>query len=310
MGREFQDAQLATYARVIKGVDIVITTAMIPNRKAPIVITEEMVNSMAHGSIIVDLATPTGGNCALTKKDQVEVTPGGVTIIGETNYPSLMPSQASELLSNNFVALLEVLGGASEFGGAHWDDPIIKPATVVHGGKLLWPPAPASADPVPPPSPSREPAQPPTTAMDAPLQPPGEVEALVQWLKDHREELSWAVGAATVLGLGIVADIPDAELTHIGYFALSLLIGHFTVASVTPALHTPLISVTNAISGIIVVGGMLQLSGPLVSARVSCALVAVFLSSINIVGGFAVTKRMLDMFRADQAKDTKRAVSH
>merc|ERR1719482_1502024 len=136
--------------------------------------------------------------------------------------------------------------------------------------------------------------------MDAPLQPPGEVEALVQWLKDHREELSWAVGAATVLGLGFGAEIPDAELTHIGYFVLSLLIGHFTVSGVTPALHTPLISVTNAISGIIVVGGMLQLSGPLLSARVGCALAAVFLSSINIVGGFAVTQRMLEMFKQDR----------
>merc|ERR1711862_648218 len=101
-------------------------------------------------------------------------------------------------------------------------------------------------------------------------------------------------------GLGFAADIPDGGLVHIGYFVLSLLIGHFTVAGVTPALHTPLISVTNAISGIIVVGGMLQLSGPLLSARVGCALPAVFLSSVNVVGGFAVTQRMLEMFRDDK----------
>merc|ERR1711862_433297 len=101
-------------------------------------------------------------------------------------------------------------------------------------------------------------------------------------------------------GLGFAADIPDGGLVHIGYFVLSLLIGHLTVAGVTPALHTPLISVTNAISGIIVVGGMLQLSGPLLSARVACALAAVFLSSVNIVGGFAVTQRMLEMFREDK----------
>merc|ERR1711879_323497 len=105
------------------------------------------------------------------------------------------------------------------------------------------------------------------------------------------------LGAAVVLGLGFGVEIPEEELTHIGYFVLSLLIGHFTVAGVTPALHTPLISVTNAISGIIVVGGMLELSGPILSARVGCALAAVFLSSVNIVGGFAVTQRMLEMFR-------------
>merc|ERR1740138_488888 len=105
-----------------------------------------------------------------------------------------------------------------------------------------------------------------------------------------------------MLGLGLAVDIPEAELAHIGYFVLSLLIGHFTVAGVTPALHTPLISVTNAISGIIVVGGMLQLSGPILSARVACALAAVFLSSVNVVGGFAVTHRMLEMFRQDKAR--------
>merc|ERR1712032_567371 len=114
---------------------------------------------------------------------------------------------------------------------------------------------------------------------------------------DHRHELASGVGAAAMLGLGFTADIPDGELVHIGYFVLSLLIGHFTVAGVTPALHTPLISVTNAISGIIVIGGMLQLGGPMASAKVACALLAVFFSSINIVGGFAVTKRMLEMFR-------------
>merc|ERR1719454_2268348 len=108
------------------------------------------------------------------------------------------------------------------------------------------------------------------------------------------------LGLGVTLGLGFATDIPEAELTHIGYFVLSLLIGHFTVAGVTPALHTPLIAVTNAISGIIVVGGMLQLSGPLISARVACSLAAVFLSSVNIVGGFAVTQRMLDMFREDK----------
>jgi len=217
MGREFHEAQLATYARIVKDVDIVITTAMIPNRKAPIVITEEMVNSMKYGSVIVDLATPTGGNCALTKKDQVEETAGGVTIIGETNYPSTMPAQASDQLSNIFVALLDVMGGAEDFGGAHWEDPIVKPATVVRAGELLWPPKP-SAEPTPPPAAASPPAGPEsaasaaTAAVDAPLRPPTEVENLIQWIKDHKEELAWGVGAACILGLGIGADIQRLSL--------------------------------------------------------------------------------------------------
>mmetsp|Transcript_55285 Transcript_55285/g.103884 ORF Transcript_55285/g.103884 Transcript_55285/m.103884 type:complete len:1383 (-) Transcript_55285:63-4211(-) len=316
MGEAFKQAQLATYARVIRDVDVVITTAIIPNRKAPTLITEDMVNSMKSGSVIVDLAAQTGGNCALTRKDEVNVVESGVTIIGETNYPSSMPAQASELLGNNFVALLEVLGGASSFGGEHWEDPVIKAATVVHKGKLRWPPAPpAPPPPAPPPSQSRakttsRPAaqveEPDRASLAAGFDslarpPPGEVgrnlQWLLDWLKAHKHELAVALGGATIIGLGITVNIPDEELTHIGYFVLSLLIGHFTVAGVTPALHTPLISVTNAISGIIVVGGMLQLSGPLLSARVACALAAVFLSSINVVGGFAVTQRMLEMFR-------------
>merc|ERR1711904_721772 len=131
---------------------------------------------------------------------------------------------------------------------------------------------------------------------------PDEVTLLVQWLVEHQHEGALGLGAAVILGLGFGTDIPEAEITHIGYFVLSLLIGHFTVAGVTPALHTPLIAVTNAISGIIVVGGMLQLSGPLLSARVACALAAVFLSSINVVGGFAVTHRMLQTFREDKQR--------
>lgn len=293
---EVDDAQLAaqraTFARLLPGVDIVITTAMIPNRAAPQLITVEMLQSMKHGSVIVDLAAQTGGNCVATQRDQV-VKVGGVTVIGETNYPSQMASQASEMLASNFAAMLETLGGGSNFGGKHWEDPIVRPATVVRDGELLWPPPLRS-----PPAPTAGPAAAAATAPEA-ARPPEEVNAIIEWLHDHKHEIAMSLGAAVVLGLGFGADIPEAELTHIGYFVLSLLIGHFTVAGVTPALHTPLISVTNAISGIIIVGGMLQLNGPLLSARVACALAAVFLSGVNIVGGFAVTQRMLDMFKED-----------
>ncbi|CAE6933108.1 pntB [Symbiodinium natans] len=299
MGEDFTRAQLATYARVIPDMDVIVTTAMIPNRAAPELITSEMVATMRKGSVIVDLAAQTGGNCVYTEPNKAVVTPNGVTVVGETNYASQMASQSSEMLGSNFAALLEVLGSAENFGGEHWDDPVVKPAIVARGGAVVW-------DPNPP----RPPAPPVGSAVEAnvggfggasPVPPPvpAEANAVVAWIQEHKDELALGVGGAVVLGLGLAVDIPEAEVTHLGYFVLSCLIGNFTVAGVTPALHTPLISVTNAISGIIVVGGMLQLSGPVLSARVACALAAVFLSSVNIVGGFAVTARMLDMFRED-----------
>lgn len=292
MGEDFRQAQLATYARIVKDVDIVVTTGQIPNSKAPVVISEAMVRTMRGGSVIVDLAAPTGGNCELSQRDR-RVTVHDVTIIAETNFPSAMPALSSELLGNNFVAMLDVLGGADDFG-QHWEDPLVQNAIVVRDGDVCWPPptnvATSSSD-----------ARTTTIGVQPSLPHPVAIpdatkNAVVDWIKENQEELSIGVGAAVATGLGLL-NIPEAELAHLGYFVLSLLIGNFTVANVTPALHTPLISVTNAISGIIVVGGMLQLSGPLVSAKVACSLAAVFLSSVNIVGGFVVTQRMVDMFR-------------
>eukprot|EP00439_Symbiodinium_sp_Y106_P082080 s392_g21.t1 len=321
MGEDFTRAQIATYARVIPDMDllaegcvglavtkeplglglglgicckdVIVTTAMIPNRAAPELITSEMVASMRKGSVIIDLAAQTGGNCVYTEPNKAVVSPNGVTVVGETNYASQMASQSSEMLGSNFTAMLEVLGGAQNFGGEHWDDPVVKPAIVARGGAVVW-------DPNPP----RPPAAAPTgTAVEGngiggfggaspmPLPPPEEANAVIAWIQEHKDELALGVGGAVVLGLGLAVDIPEAEVTHLGYFVLSCLIGNFTVAGVTPALHTPLISVTNAISGIIVVGGMLQLSGPVLSARVACALAAVFLSSVNIVGGFAAGRQ-------------------
>jgi NAD(P) transhydrogenase len=300
MSRDFKERQLATYARVVKDCDIVIATAMIPNRMAPVVITRQMISTMRKGSVIVDLAAPTGGNCELTQADQVVTSSNGVTILAETNYPAQMPGVASDMIGSNFVALLEVLGGGTDdFNtAARWEDPVIVPATVVRGGKLLWnPPDPTAQAAAPPPV-----AEGDAQALPMVRQPTQneDVKAAIEWIEAHREELAWGVGLSTVIGLGLVCDVPEEEITHLGYFVLSLLIGHFTVSGVQPALHTPLVSVTNAISGIIVVGGMLQLSGPVASAKVACALSAVFLSSINIVGGFAVTHRMLEMFRTEE----------
>eukprot|EP00929_Paragymnodinium_shiwhaense_P087957 TRINITY_DN48123_c0_g1_i1.p1 TRINITY_DN48123_c0_g1~~TRINITY_DN48123_c0_g1_i1.p1 ORF type:complete len:1343 (-),score=328.86 TRINITY_DN48123_c0_g1_i1:273-4301(-) len=312
MGSTFLAAQKATYAKVIKDCDVVITTAMIPNKAAPTLITAEMLETMKSGSVVIDLAAQTGGNCELTVRDGVATSPSGVVVVGETNYPSQMAAQASDLLGNNFVAMLDTLGGAADFGGDHWKDPIIEPATVLQDGVVKWPP--------PPPPPQAAPAAPPPAAgaaagqrggpasaqpegrVESTPQPPQSLDAILRFIEDNKPALAFAVGSAVLLGLGVGANIPESEMTQIGYFVLSLLVGHFTVSGVTPALHTPLISVTNAISGIIVVGGMLQLSGPLLSARVGCALAAVFLSSINIVGGFAVTQRMLEMFKEDRRR--------
>jgi NAD(P) transhydrogenase alpha subunit len=302
MGQDFKERQLATYARVIKDCDVVIATAMIPNRTAPVVITAEMVATMRKGSVIVDLAAPTGGNCALTKADQVVTSSNGIIVIAETNYPSQMAAVSSDMIGSNFTAMLEVLGGGTEEFNSNqrWEDPIIVPATVVRMGRLVWNPSAAA----PPPPPGPQGPAPVTPIVPAPAHSE-EVTALIRYIEANREELAWAVGLSTVVGLGLVCDVPQEELTHIGYFVLSLLIGHFTVSGVQPALHTPLVSVTNAISGVIVVGGMLQLSGPLASAKVGCALAAVFLSSINIVGGFAVTHRMLDMFKGEEKEKEK-----
>mmetsp|Transcript_113929 Transcript_113929/g.207640 ORF Transcript_113929/g.207640 Transcript_113929/m.207640 type:complete len:827 (+) Transcript_113929:3-2483(+) len=295
MSQDFKQRQLATYARIVKDCDVVVTTAMIPNRPAPVVITEDMLKTMRKGSVVVDLAAATGGNCAVTKLDEV-VMKHGVTVLAPSNYPSAMAGVASDMIGSNFAALLETLGGAADFGGDHWDDPVIMPATVVRGGRLVF-------NTIPPPAPAPAPPGP-----EAPLPIPAaqqEVNVVIKYIEEHKEELAWAVGLSTVIGLGLVADIPEEEVTHMGYFVLSLLIGHFTVSGVTPALHTPLVAVTNAISGIIVVGGMLQLQGDLLTVKVGAALAAVFLSSINIVGGFAVTHRMLEMFKGDREIESK-----
>jgi len=303
MGESFKNAQLATYARIIPEMDVVIATAMIPNRAAPVLITEEMLRSMKHGSVVCDLAAQTGGNCESTERDKVVITSSGVTVIGKTGYASEMPAQASEMLGNNFIALLETLGGAVDWGDKQLNDPVIRPALVPqpilpHTQSASSNQAAASS--TDPPAGQQLPLSGGDASALLPPEPalPSETHALLKWMQEHRTELAFGVGAATLLLMGVAVDIPEEQVMHIGYFVLSCLIGHFTVAGVTPALHTPLISVTNAISGIIVMGGMLQLSGPhLQSGRVAFALATVFLSSVNIVGGFAVTQRMLEMFR-------------
>ena len=280
MSPAFIKAEMAMFLAQAKDVDIIITTALIPNRPAPILITEEMVKAMKKGSVIVDLAAENGGNCALTDPGNV-VQKYGVHILGYTDLPSRLAPTASFLFGNNLTHLLADLGGASHF---HLDlaDEVVRGALVLRDGELLWPP-PARPPVVLPPEPKV--IAPPAAAVAAKAPASGGAAGPVFAL----------LAAVALVALGMVA--PPAFLSHLTVFALAVIIGWQVVWNVTPALHTPLMSVTNAISGIIVLGGMLQLSGPLTSPVVLVGAVAILLATINIVGGFMVTHRMLKMFR-------------
>jgi H+-translocating NAD(P) transhydrogenase subunit alpha len=279
MSPAFIAAEMALFARQAKDVDIIITTALIPNRPAPILITEEMVKSMKKGSVIVDLAAENGGNCALTQPGSV-VERHGIHIIGYYDLPSRLAPTASVLYGNNLAYLLDDLGGAANF---HIDlnDEVVRHALIVHEGTVVWPPPKKE----PPPAPAR----PPAAAAPA--------KALVEKKASSGAGLAatLVVGAAALFAMGYVA--PPAFLSHLTVFALACLVGWQVIWNVTPALHTPLMSVTNAISGIIVVGGMLAVSGPPASPAVMLGALAILLASINIAGGFLVTQRMLRMFR-------------
>jgi NAD(P) transhydrogenase subunit alpha len=281
MSPAFIKAEMEMFAAQAKDVDIIITTALIPNRPAPILITEEMVKSMKNGSVIVDLAAENGGNCALTEPGQV-VERHGVHILGYTDLPSRLAPTASLLFGNNLTHLLADLGGASHF---HLDlaDEVVRGALVLRNGELLWPP----------------PARPPVALPPEPkvAAKPG---AITHAAKSEKKggfagPIMAIVGAMALVGLGLIA--PPAFLSHLTVFALACIVGWQVVWNVTPALHTPLMSVTNAISGIIVIGGMLQVSGPASSTITILGAAAILLATINIAGGFLVTQRMLRMFR-------------
>lgn len=284
MSPAFIKAEMTMFAAQARDVDIIITTALIPNRPAPVLITEEMVWSMKKGSVIVDLAAENGGNCALTEPGTV-VERHGVHIIGYMDLPSRLAPTASLLYGNNLGHLLADMGGAAHF---HIDlnDEVVRGALVVHNGEVMWPPPKREPAPLPPPLAAR-----PSTVAAPKGEPHGTREPARFGLGPL---VTLVVAGAALIGLGLVA--PPAFLSHLTVFALACVVGWQVVWNVTPALHTPLMSVTNAISGIIVVGGMLQVSGPPSSPAVIVGAVAILLATINIVGGFMVTQRMLRMF--------------
>ena len=283
MSEAFIKAEMELFAQQAREVDIIITTALIPGRPAPKLITAEMIRSMARGSVIVDLAAEQGGNSELTVPGEVVVREG-VTIIGYTDLPSRLPTQSSRLYATNVRNLLAELAPAKDGTlVVNMGDEVIRGATVVKDGAVTWPP-PAAA----PVAQTRKPvAGTPVVNTAISAQKPtgtgwGSIVGLV-------------LGTAAVLGIGAVA--PASFLTHFTVFVLACFIGYKVVWSVTPSLHTPLMSVTNAISGIIVIGALLAVSGPLTSPVTMLAIVAILISTINIAGGFLVTQRMLKLFQ-------------
>jgi NAD(P) transhydrogenase subunit alpha len=282
MSPEFIAAEMALFAKQAKEVDIVITTALVPGKAAPVLITEDMVHSMRQGSVIVDLAAEAGGNCAITRPGEV-VSHRGVTVVGYVDLPSRLAPTASQLYGSNLTHLLADMGGAKSFH-VDLEDAVVRGAIVLHEGRLVWP-APKSA-------PGNLPPEPLPKSMPVPVAvvPPKSAAS------GRLARAALALCAVVLLGLlGSVA--PKEFLSHLTVFVLACFVGWQVVWNVTPALHTPLMSVTNAISGIILVGGMLQISGPVASPVTLLSAAAVLLATINISGGFWVTTRMLRMFQ-------------
>lgn len=282
MSKEFIEAEMALFARQAMEVDIIITTALIPGKPAPKLITQGMVKSMKPGSIIVDLAAEQGGNCELTQKDQV-VVEHGVTIIGYSNLPSRLANQSSQLYATNLRHLLTEL--CPEKNGTlnvNMEDEVIRGTTVIKEGKITWPP--------PPPKLSAAPA--PQTEAPAYSSAKEPKKSIVP--DSVRQLIPLVVGGLALFGIGSVA--PASFMAHFTVFVLACFIGYQVIWNVSASLHTPLMSVTNAISGIIVIGALVQVSAPGFTISVLAGL-AILIASINIAGGFLVTRRMLEMFR-------------
>ena len=278
MSKEFIAAEMALFAEQAKEVDIIITTALIPGKPAPELILEEHVVAMKDGSVIVDLAAEQGGNCKLSEAGKI-VKVHGVSIIGYTDLPSRMAAQASQLYGTNLRHLLTDMCKEKD-GNAKvdFDDEVVRGATAVKAGEITFPP--------PAPKLSAAPAK--------PAEKPEEVKAVEEESSVMGPLITFGVGALALFGLGAIA--PASFMAHFTVFVLACFVGYMVIWNVSAALHTPLMSVTNAISSIIVIGAILQISSG-EKTIMWIAGFAVLITSINIVGGFAVTRRMLEMFR-------------
>jgi NAD(P) transhydrogenase subunit alpha len=292
MSEGFQQAQREMYAKQAKEVDIIITTALIPGKPAPRLITAEMVKSMKPGSVIVDLAAERGGNCELTEPGQV-VVKHGVTIVGYTDLPSRLAKQSSTLYATNLFRLAEELCKTKDgIINVNMEDDAIRGLTVIKEGNITWPP--------------------PAPKLPAAPAKPATAKAVVPAAKGHGSssapmagsKLAIMFGVAAVLFWFVGANAPAAFLGHFTVFVLACFVGYMVVWNVTPALHTPLMSVTNAISSIIAIGALVQIAPPSMGGAdrpeawiIGLAVAGVALTAVNMFGGFAVTQRMLAMFR-------------
>ncbi|MEL6794989.1 MAG: Re/Si-specific NAD(P)(+) transhydrogenase subunit alpha, partial [Pseudomonadota bacterium] len=285
---EFAAAQLAKFREIAPDMDIVITTALIPNRDAPELWTPDMVESMKAGSVIVDLAAERGGNCKLTVKDEKIVTKNGVTIIGYTDFPSRMGAQASELYSTNVRHMMADLTPEKDGAVDHnMEDDVIRGATIAHEGEVTFPPPPPKVAAI-----AAQPAKEKPKELTPEEKKAQEIAAFKAQTKSQVTLL--AVGAALVLGVGLIA--PASFMQHFIVFVLSVFIGFQVIWNVAHSLHTPLMAVTNAISSIIILGALIQIGSSSMLITLLAGL-GILMASINIFGGFLVTRRMLAMFQ-------------
>ncbi len=299
MSEGYQKAQREVFAKQAREVDIIVTTALIPGKPAPKLITAEMVQSMKPGSVIVDLAAEQGGNCELTEAGKVVVR-HGVTIIGYTDLPSRLATQASTLYATNLFRLSEDLCKAKDgVYNVDMEDEVIRGTTVIKEGAVTWPPPPPKLSAAPP-------AQAGAKAVPAvAAEKKGHGHGGGSTMAPGTLAVMFAGAAILFLLIGLYA--PPAFLGHFTVFVLACFVGYMVVWNVTPALHTPLMSVTNAISSIIIIGALIQIAPPLAAAAGAdsrpdevirwISVVGIALAAINMFGGFAVTQRMLQMFR-------------
>ena len=275
MSKEFIEAEMSLFKEQCKDVDIIVTTALIPGKEAPKLITKEMLDLMKPGSVIVDLASQQGGNCELCKRDEI-FDYKGIKIIGYTDLPSRLPSQSSELYANNLYHILDELTPNKDGQiNINMDDDVIRGMTVVKNGEITYPPP----------------------KIEVSIAPKKEEEKVEPKKIKTEKKSSIIPGLIALFVLFLVgAFAPESFMNHFTVFVLSCFIGYMVIWNVTASLHTPLMSVTNAVSSIIIIGALTQISsGDIVSIVLSG--LAIFIASINIFGGFAVTKRMLGMFK-------------
>ncbi|MGR3371650.1 MAG: Re/Si-specific NAD(P)(+) transhydrogenase subunit alpha [Pseudooceanicola nanhaiensis] len=285
---EFREAQLKKFRELAPDIDIVITTALIPNRPAPVLWTKDMVEMMKPGSVIVDLAAERGGNCELTRPDEKLVTDNGVTIVGYTDFPSRMATQSSALYATNVRHMLTDLTPEKDGVINHnMEDDVIRGATIAHAGEITFPPPPPKVQAIAAQKPKEKPKE-----LTPEERRANEVAAFKAQTKQQVGLL--AIGGGLILLAGLYA--PASFMQHFIVFVLSVFVGFQVIWNVSHSLHTPLMAVTNAISSIIILGALMQIGSGSFIVIVLAAL-SVFMAGINIFGGFLVTRRMLAMFQ-------------